>query len=67
MLDFRTIYVQDMPPTGGPVAVFYDRGRMVLLIHEPSLEDDPRGVMDIVSDHRAVNGEGFAYMLRHAV
>lgn len=58
MIGFTTVYTDEPLPTGGTVLLYDRHGEIVLLVHEPSLIDDPRGVVDAISVHCHANTLG---------
>jgi hypothetical protein len=66
VFEFDTIYTDEPLPTGGSVLCRYESGRIVLLVHEPSLVDDPRGVLDEYARHRDTNMHAYLAGLRVA-
>jgi hypothetical protein len=64
VIGFRTIYVQDELPTKGPVCLYDDGGDIVMLVHEPSLLEDPKGVIEHISAHCHHNVIGHLWQLQ---
>jgi hypothetical protein len=55
VFEFDTIYTDEPLPAGGAVMCLNENGRIVILVHQPSLFDDPRGVLDEYARHRDTN------------
>jgi hypothetical protein len=67
VIGFATIYTDEPLPTGGPAFCYDQNGTIVLVVHEPSLIDDPRGVLDAISCHCDANTRGHLRQLEIAV
>lgn len=49
MIGFETVYTVEPLPTGGPAFVYNRGARIVLVVHEPSLHEDPMAVVDYIT------------------
>jgi hypothetical protein len=43
------VYTDDPLPTSGPAFIYNRGGNIVLVVHEPSLHEDPKWVTDYVT------------------